>query len=66
MLYDQAIETIVQVLAGNIKQYHHHNVGNNSSYKLGLIISSNLMIMGSDKYSWSHVDLRTDPIHSLM
>jgi hypothetical protein len=66
MLYDQAIKTIVQVLAENIKQYHHHNVGNNSSYKFGLIISSNLMIMGSDKYSWSHVDLRTDPIHSLM
>ena len=24
-------------------------------------MSSSLMIVGSDKYSWSHVDLRTDP-----
>jgi hypothetical protein len=59
---------LVQVLAENIyhQQYHHHNVGNNSSYNLGLIMLSSLMIMGSDKYSWSYVDLRTDPIHSRM
>jgi hypothetical protein len=57
---------LVQVLAENIyhQQYHHHKVVNNSSYNLGLIMPSSLMIMGSDKYLWSHVDLRTDPIHS--
>jgi len=44
----------VQVLAEN-------KVVNNSSYNLGLIMLSSLMTMGLDKYSWSHVDLRTDP-----
>jgi hypothetical protein len=49
---------LVQVLAGNI---YHHKVVNNSSYNLGLIMPSSLITMGSNKYSWSHVDLRTDP-----
>jgi len=59
---------LLQVLAENIyhQQYHNHKVSNNSSYNLGLIMPSSLMIMSSDKFSWSHVDLRTDPIHSLM
>jgi hypothetical protein len=40
---------LMQVLAENIyhQQYHHHKVGNNSSYKLGLIMPSSLMTMGS-------------------
>jgi hypothetical protein len=70
---DRALEDpwgpcLVQVLAENIyhQQYHHHKVGNNSSYNFGLIMPSSLMTIGSDKYSWSHVDLRIDPIHSRM
>jgi hypothetical protein len=36
-------------------------VVNNSSYNLGLVVLSSLMIMGLGKYLWSHVDLRTNP-----
>jgi hypothetical protein len=46
---------------GCLATYIPCKVVNNSSYNLGLIMLSSLVIMGSGKYLWSHVDAVTCP-----